>query len=168
MRAAYQGKAGMEMNGSSEQVEESIGSVTQARLAELRMIERENGGILQPEMVVEFASNPKTALHSAFEWNDTAAARKYRIEQARQIIRITVDYTPHTAEPVKAFIALRSDRYDEGGYRHMPTLMKSAEGRDAVLQTALWELAAFQEKYKQLKELADVFEAIRKTRKKVA
>jgi hypothetical protein len=49
-----------------------------ARLAELRQIEQKAGGVLQPESVVDFARNPKTALHGAFTWDDTEAARKYR------------------------------------------------------------------------------------------
>lgn len=140
--------------------------LTEARLKELRKIERQNGGILHPEKVVEFARNEHTALHSAFNWNDSEAAHQYRLEQARRLIRVIVEYTPHDAEPIRAFVALRSERYEDGGYRHMPTLMHSPEGRDAILATALWELDAFRAKYKELKELADVFEAIDRVKSK--
>jgi len=34
------------------------------------------------ENVVRFASNSKTELHKCFEWDDTKAAAKYRLEQA--------------------------------------------------------------------------------------
>jgi hypothetical protein len=166
-RGAMTGAAGMARNGSEGKGEESSGSVSQARLAELRQIERDGGGIIMPEAVVAFATNPNTALHSAFEWDDTEAARKYRLQQARQLIRVIVEVSPHNTEPIRAFVALRSDRYEDGGYRHMPTLLKSRDGRKSILETALWELEAFQEKYKELKELAEVFSAIRNIKKAV-
>ena len=158
----------MASNGSTGQGEASIGrkDLRAAQLAELREIEKQGGGVLHPETVVEYASDPKTALHSAFEWNDTEAARKYRIEQARKLIRVVCEYEPHTGQEVRAFVAIHAERYDDGGYRHMPTLLTTKDGRQSVLETALWELDAFERKYKGLKELADVFAAIRKTRKR--
>lgn len=140
-------------------------TLAEARLAELRELERANGGVLQPEAVVEKARNPKSALHDAFCWDDTEAARRYRIEQARQLIRVTVEYTPATEKPVKSFVAVRSERYEAGGYRHMPTLLRTEVGRKTVLDTALWELAAFEAKYAAVQELCEVFEAIRRVRK---
>jgi hypothetical protein len=136
------------------------------RLEELKALADANGGLLTPAAVVERAENPKSALHGAFEWDDTEAARKYRLEQARQLIRVTVEVirTPTEETKVTAFFALRGDRYEEGGYRHMPTLVKTQAGREAILATALWELEAFRDKYAQLTEIAHVFSAIRKAR----
>jgi len=152
--------AGTARHGEERRGEDCNGSVRQAQLEELRRIERDHGGTIYPTDVVAFARNPKTALHSAFLWNDTAAAEQYRLEQARRLLRVIVEHTPHTAEPIRAFVALKSERYVDGGYRHMPTLMRSEEGRAAVLETALWELDAFRQKYRAIKELAVVFEAI--------
>jgi len=152
--------AGTASNGDARSGEDCNGTVRQAQLAELRKIERDNGGVIFPAAVVDFARNPKTALHSAFEWDDGKAAEQYRQDQARRLMRVLVEVTPHNAEPIRAFVALKSERYEEGGYRHMPTLMRSETGRAAVLETALWELEAFREKYRELKELAEVFKAI--------
>jgi len=44
-------------------------------------------GELTPEIVLEHSSNPKAALHKEFEWNDSAAARAFRVEQARNLIK---------------------------------------------------------------------------------
>jgi hypothetical protein len=38
-------------------------------------------GKLSPSDVVEFARDEKTALHSCFEWDDSVAAREYRLHQ---------------------------------------------------------------------------------------
>jgi hypothetical protein len=141
------------------------------RLAELKALADQNGGVLQPAVVVEQARNPASALHDAFIWDDTEAARKYRLEQARQLIRVTVEIISDGKQDrtVTAFVAVRQERYEEGGYRHLPSLMKSQEGRQSVLDTALWELRAFEAKYAGLAELAEVFAAVRKVRsRKVA
>ena len=139
-----------------------------AQLKELRKIEKQNGGVLHPKAVVMFARNPNTALHSAFDWDDTTAAQQWRMEQARRLIRVMVEIVPHKGKNIRvsAFVALRSERYHEAGYRYMPTLMTNEKGRQAVLQTALWELMAFQDKYRDLSELAEVFKAIEKALRK--
>ena len=139
--------------------------IMQQRVKELRKIERANGGVLQPEKVVEHAANPDSALHSAFEWDDSEAAQKYRLEQARQLIRVCVEYVPHVKGEMKSFVSIRSERYEDGGYRHAPTLMMSQDGRDSLLETALWELETFQRKYSELTELAEVFAAIKAVKK---
>lgn len=52
----------------------------------LRALESGNG-VITPDAVVSDAANPESPLHKYFEWDDTEAARKYRIEQARTLIR---------------------------------------------------------------------------------
>ena len=134
------------------------------RLKELRLIEKKNGGLIQPEDVVIFARNEKTALHSVFEWDNTKAAEQYRICQARHLLRVLVTVEEVNNEEVKvsAFVSLRNDRIKGGdhGYRYMPVVMLTEEGRASVLDTALAELESFKVKYKMLKELASVFDAI--------
>lgn len=136
------------------------------RLAELKRIAKEHGGVLTPGDVVAAAADETSPLHSAFEWDDSEAARKYRLEQARHIIRVTVEVIGggDNGRQIQAFVSVRSDRTDAGGYRHAPTLMRSKDGRAAILETALWELEAFQKKYAALNELADVFAAIKAAR----
>lgn len=42
---------------------------------------------LTPSLVVEAATDPKSPLHREFTWDDSEAARKYRLAQARTLIR---------------------------------------------------------------------------------
>ena len=46
-------------------------------------------GAVTPSLVVEFAKDETTELHKRFEWDDTAAAEQYRLNQARRVIRVT-------------------------------------------------------------------------------
>lgn len=66
-------------------------------------------GELTPSLVVELASDEDHPLHNKFQWDDTAAAHKWRLAQAGQLIRsvkVTVD-RGEAAPPLKvrAFVS---------------------------------------------------------------
>lgn len=54
---------------------------------ELERLAEKNGGRLTPDAVVESAKSKKSPLHGYFDWDDSTAARSYRIIQARELIR---------------------------------------------------------------------------------
>ncbi len=126
---------------------------------ELRAIANSNGGILLPEKVVEFASNPETALHSRFTWDDTEAARQYRLFQARQVIRLNVIVIDGSKEPVRAYVSLSGDR-DRGGYRRMVDVLSSDDLSGRMLADAIAELKAMKRKYEHLKALVPIWQAL--------
>ena len=146
-----------------------MSNMSKARIEELKAIAEKHDGILRPEDVVKFAENPKTALHAAFDWDNTEAAHKWRIEQARGIIRVCVEIITikNKDMSVRVFIAPISDRKDdgEGGYKLMTDLLRNKSGRREILETALSELETFRKKYNWLTELVRVFAAIEDTRK---
>lgn len=55
--------------------------------ARLRRIADDNGGRLTADAVVADAKSADSPLHDQFEWDDSIAADRYRIEQARTLIR---------------------------------------------------------------------------------
>lgn len=55
--------------------------------AEIARISTENNGKITPFLVVESARDPESPIHDYFDWDDASAAEKYRIEQARGLIR---------------------------------------------------------------------------------
>lgn len=135
-------------------------------------------GLLRPEAVVQAAADPASPLHSSFTWDDTEAARRYRLDQARALIRVAVTILPHHAEPVRAYVSLTSDRSsrpernergeerEAGGYRPLPAVLQDDEQRRLLLEDALADLRTLQRKYAQLSELASVFEAAREAQAK--
>ena len=134
---------------------------------ELKRIARDNGGFLQPETVVAEARPASSPLHSRFEWDNTAAGQQYRIWQARQLIRVTVELLAGTKQVTEVFVSLPPARAREsGGYRIMADVLSDADMRSQMLADALAELELFREKYRRLKELASVFAAIKRVRKK--
>lgn len=136
------------------------------QIAELVLIRKNsNNGLLKPKDVVAFAEDSTTALHNRFEWDDTKAGYQYRLWQARQMIEIVFDIIPTEKGnvDVRTYISLKHDRSTpEGGYREMKVVLSDRELRQQLLDQALEELKAFQVKYKDLQELANVFRTIKK------
>jgi hypothetical protein len=133
---------------------------------ELNRLAAANNGLLLPEHVIEAARPKRSILHSKFEWDDTTAAHEYRLWQARHLISISI--TIEQGIKTQEFISLRSERRTGGGYRTTVSVMSNEEWREQSLRDALMELNCFQQKYSRLRELAGVFAAIGKARRKAA
>lgn len=132
--------------------------------AELKKISDRNGGLLRPLDVVETARAEDSPLHSRFEWDDSLAAEKHRLNQARELIRVCVSLittSDNRVIRVGTFVSLTPDRDNPGGgYRQIDVVMENPEQREQLLRDALSELEAFRTKYSHLRELVDLFQAI--------
>jgi len=130
--------------------------------SELEMLLEQGDGILKAEAVVEYAKNPDTALHNHFEWDDTEAARQYRLVQARHVVRVVLKaFSVQPPIVTRIFVSLPEDRVlPGGGYRAMVDVMSAEESRQRLLAQALKELEIWQQKYQILTELVAIFEAI--------
>lgn len=134
---------------------------------ELRRIAQANGGILLPEQVVAAARPKASPLHSRFCWDDTKAAEQWRLWQARMLIRVTVNVMPETGEAERIWVSLKSDRDEATGYRAMVDVLSDDNMRAQLLEDALEDLEVFRQKYRRLRELAEVFSAITNTSRRV-
>jgi hypothetical protein len=119
--------------------------------------------MVRPEDVVDFAKDPTTALHYCFTWDDTKAAKEYRLQQARQVLRAVVSVLPGD-DPLKyrAMVSLKDDRYNGLGYRVMADVLTDGRLRGIMLAEALAEMQVFMAKYEGLKELAEIFAAMKR------
>jgi uncharacterized protein YpbB len=140
-------------------------SASKRIISELKRLADAHDGLLSPEAIVEAARPVSSPLHSRFEWDNSAAARKYRIWQARQLLKVCVEVVPNTKHSTNVFVSLTSDRKD-GGYRMVTEVLTDAQMRRQMLSDALAELELFRNKYRELKELVVVFAAIRKVSKR--
>lgn len=62
--------------------------------AELTRIYQQRGELTR-SVTVEEARDPSSPIHSDFEWDDTIAGHKYRLEQAGALIRsVKIEYVP--------------------------------------------------------------------------
>jgi hypothetical protein len=132
---------------------------------ELEQLRINNGGeFVAPAVVVDYAKrNKRSALHKEFEWNNTKAAQKFRLDQARHLIRLYVNVieTENGDIPARMYVSLEGDRRSSGGgYRTLTSVMTNEELRGQLLQQALDELQRVRRKYQTLQELAPVFAAM--------
>lgn len=137
-----------------------------ATIAALKRLSREHGGLLLPEAVVAAAKPASSPLHSYFTWDDTEAAARYRLDEARRLLNVTVEYIKTGKKEIahRVFCSLTSDRRD-GGYRVTASVMSNTQLREQLLEDARDEMKSFARKYHALTELAEVFMAIRKALK---
>lgn len=138
-------------------------------IQELERISARNGGILKPEDIVNDARNPKSPLHKRFDWNNTKAAYEWRLLQARNLIRVVVQIIPNgTSEPSRVWVSLMQDQNKKGGgYRPLISVLSNEELRRQLLEEALRDMECFSQKYYHLNELATLFSAIKKVKKKL-
>lgn len=148
----YQFRPGFRVAGDAQQVGET--------LERLRI---RHGGQLAPRHVIAAASRDGSPLHQYFEWDDTEAARKYRLSQAAYLIRAVVvvaapDEQPF--EPVRAFVCIRGPEERPQAFTHVCAAMRDEELREKVIARAKKELQDWRKRYADLQAFADVFEAI--------
>lgn len=118
------------------------------------------GGELEPAAVVDAARPPDHPLHRHFEWDDKIAAEGFRLEQARNIIRIirVVDETAETGT-TRAFLSIKGKHGIS--YRTVDDVRSSQDLRDALLAQAEKELEAFEVRYRELKEICAIVASAR-------
>lgn len=114
-------------------------------------------GKITPSEVLEKAKDVNSELHKCFEWDDSIAAEKYRLQQARAII-INLVYTPKTKEeqPVRCFQITT----EKSTYQPTHAFLVQKDEYQALLKRAMSELEAFKKRYQSLTELETVFNAI--------
>lgn len=114
-------------------------------------------GQITPQEVLEKAKDLNSELHKCFEWDDTIAAEKYRLQQARSII-INLVYVPKKEEEQSVRCFSLTSKVST--YQPTQQFLVQEDEYQTLLKRALAELEAFKRKYHTLAELEAVFEAM--------
>lgn len=130
----------------------------------LREIEAKHG-IITPKAVVEAAKAKNSPLHGFFEWDDKAAANKYRQQQARQLIACVYvrDSDSETSEPVRAFVNIKADAEDNEtaqGYVSQGAMLKNPGLQQQIIRYASEQLILWRKKFGGYQEFYQVAKAI--------
>jgi len=130
----------------------------------------EKKGVITPPDVVEEAKSETSPLHDHFEWDNEAAAEKYRLHQARNLINsiIVVVETPEERIEERAFFNVRIRRESqepeeaeiEQAYVPVSVVVKEKPLRDQILAQALREIDHWEKRYNNIRELSPIFDAI--------
>lgn len=119
-----------------------------------------------PKQIVEKARNPESELHKCFTWDDTVAAEKWRLQEARliaaNIVFVVTNKADNSDQPEKTKIKFfhNTDGKHDSGYKSIKLIIQNPDEYQALLRHAKLELKAFRDKYSNLKELSKVFIAI--------
>lgn len=112
---------------------------------------------VSPEKILKKARNENSELHKCFEWDDAKAAEKYRMEQARLVIRLLVVRTKTPEEtPIRVF-QITSEK---NIYQPTRMFLKQPDEYAKLLERAKGELRAIRNRYTILSELEIIFNAI--------
>lgn len=121
----------------------------------LQALERkgdDGAGLLLAEDVVAAAEAEDSPLHNYFCWDDTEAARRYRLDQARDLIAtvrwVSSDRTALSRVQVYAHL-----RDDKRGYRRVDEMATSAPLREALLKQFKEDVASLRDKYQRHREV---------------
>ena len=114
---------------------------------------------ITPQEIIEKARDEQSELHKCFEWNDTIAAERYRLQQARNVLSMLVfKLKTEEEQPVRIF----SLTTEKSTYQPTKQFLVQADEYQDLLKRALAELETFKKKYSTLNELEEVFKAIEK------
>lgn len=124
----------------------------------------EQKGALLAEDVVEYAKDPRRALHKHFTWDDAEAAKLWRLQQARRIINVSIQFSDTERAPkvFRPLVNLVKDNSVPGGaYRSAQDVYNAnEEARQRLVKQALTEARRWQMRYSGLPELAAVYAAL--------
>lgn len=130
---------------------------------------------ITPQNVVDLARNEDSVIHNDFEWDDEVAGEKYRVMQARDMLRSFVlirDEEPTQPEenngtkfsieephPVGKLRALHNTS-NSCEYAPIEYFIENKYEYQILLGKAIAELEAFKRRYAMIAELEEVFNAI--------
>ena len=123
------------------------------------------GDTAEPEQIVDKARDEQTELHKCFEWDDAVAAERYRVEQAKDVVRhiYLVRKEPEHQDGGEAKVfKVRAFSHTPGisGYSQTVQIVKQEDRYQLLLQQAYDELRAFKRKYECLTELKPILDLI--------
>ena len=108
------------------------------------------------QQVLEKGRDDSTELHKCFEWRDDVAAEKYRLDQAKMVLRQLVftrseEQMKEKKPEIRVFHVTEQSKVGE--YKPLPMIIKNDDEYQKLLQMAYAELHAFKIKYQHLQEL---------------
>ena len=143
----------------------------------IEAVRRKNGGDATAEAIVAAAAAKRNPLHPEFTWDDSQAAKEYRLGQARYMMRslVIVRDDLATKRPQRVYEVVRAPQVETDKptrikhvYRTVEDIMADPDTRQELLGRALKELISLRTRYRDLQELAVVIRAIDEVIEKVS
>jgi hypothetical protein len=117
---------------------------------------KERTGELTPTVIVESAISEDSPLHRYFDWDDSTAASKWRLQQARilvcSVVTVSVDGEETTA--VRSFVSINNN------YEPLHIVMSYEDMRSQAIMDVQLVIKTLLEKLNGFKEFSDVLIAL--------
>lgn len=125
-------------------------------------------GVVTVDVVLAEAAKPSSPIHTYFEWNDEAAAQKYRTVQAYSLImssRFVVQLVENgqtTPRKVKGSAQVRRlvSAFRGEGFKLRVDALKDAESRAAIVESKRSQLRSWCDSVIDISELGELRESI--------
>lgn len=117
---------------------------------------------LSPRTLLDANRETSAPLHDEFEWNDSEAAERFRLNQAATIIRniviVRTEQADKPAPSVRAFVNVRDEA--QRSYVGIVHAMSDEAMRESLMKSAIRDMDSFKNKYQDLQELSSVINAM--------
>ena len=133
---------------------EVLDEATASNLRDHLMAIRAKRGVLTPEVVVEEAADPQSPLHGRFTWDDTEAARKWRLHEASQLLRVKYKTdVGNERVDLRAFWVTRGkDGHPESRYDPIEEVIEDPFQRELMLRQMRRDWQSFKRRYQHMEE----------------
>lgn len=114
-----------------------------------------------PQQILEKARDSNTELHKCFTWDDTEAAEKWRISEARAVVRnlkIIEQKLDKQPEPTTIRVFYKTD--NESGYKPTKLILKKPDEYKTLVERCRSELLAIKQKFNSISEYEEIWEMI--------
>lgn len=138
--------------------------MTKEQMARVDAMAAVHGGRVTPEIIVEDARDESSPFHDAFEWDDSEAAEKFRLSQARTLLRsytIRVDTEDGPTVKVPAFVRDPTRESQEQGYVSTLVLRTEDENKREVMRREVERLLKDLERLRTLAVALGVLDELR-------
>ena len=147
---------------------------TQEVIGEVLEVQEKFG--LTAENLLKKASKKSSSLYEFFDWDNSSAGEKWRLQQARNVIneiKIVVEDKEIYAfesvivnvEELKPTASIQKG-FNKREYKSIVEIMNKEEYRKQLVQRALAEVIYWKERHSELTELSEIFSLIKETKKK--
>lgn len=128
--------------------------------AQYRII-RKRFGAVTPRNIVEHARDPQCPLHRFFDWDDTSAAEKWRLEQAGNLIRRVQVFVTRDGvkQPVRVYVS--SVRNDVRQYEELTDVLTDKRSAASYIEELRRDLEAVVRRFETVKFCAKSLRLVR-------
>ncbi len=127
--------------------------------SELLAVREANGNVLTAHIVVEAAAAENHPLHDRFEWDDEVAGHAYRLQQARQLIRVVRErYIDRSGAPadVRTFHAIPRGDDRQMSYEPLDEILQNDVATQVLLRSMEREWRTLRKRYEKFSEFREI------------